>query len=193
VIFLGFWSLLLTFLPWIAFKVILLIPAFDKLLMVKVAISAAALICVIQTFCGVHKGIIAWGSLLFFGISTVMVTVLTDIWYLTYLGFLSNATLALLTWASLLLGNPFTLAYARECVDPKYWKTDRFMHVNYMITAVWGLSFTACAADALVRLKYPFIPWYVSEIFDDTAMILAIIFTKHYSGQNKTVKPLNEN
>ena len=188
VIPLGFWPLLITFMPWLAFKIILLIPASNELMMVKIAISAAAAICVFQSLKGVHKSIIAWGSLSFFAISLVMVVGLENNWYLAHLGVFSNGTLALLTWMSILLGNPFTIAYARQCVDPKYWETAAFIHINYRITAAWGLSFTVCAADAFVRLKYPSIPWYISEFIDDLSMLAAIIFTKHYSGHNKTAK-----
>lgn len=177
----NFWSILLTFLPWIAFKVILLIPGFDELLMIKIGISVAAAICAYQSYVGLNKGIIAWGSLGFFALSLVMVVGLTNIWYLYHLGVFSNGTLACLTWVSVLLGKPFTLSYAKQSVDPKYWDSPGFIHKNYRITAAWGISFTLCVVDSLLRLQYPGIPWYVSEVFDDATMLAAILFTKHFS------------
>ncbi|MGD0230424.1 MAG: hypothetical protein ABSC19_08705 [Syntrophorhabdales bacterium] len=177
----SFWSILLTFLPWIAFKVILLIPLFDELLMVKIGITVAAAICVYQSYTGLNKGLIAWGSVSFFVASLVMVVGLTNIWYLYHLGVFANGTLALLTWISILFGNPFTLSYAKQSVDPKYWDSPSFIHKNYKITAAWGISFTVCVVDSLVRLRYHEIPWYVSEVIDDASMLAAIIFTKHFS------------
>lgn len=172
-------ALLLTFLPWIVFKVILLIPGFDELMMLKIGITVAAAICGYQTYTGVNKGLIAWGTGSFFAISLIMVVGLTNIWYVMHLGIFSNGTLALLTWSSILVGNPFTLSYAKEFTDPKVWDSPRFIHKNYMITAAWGMSFTVALIDAFVQLQYPGIPWYVSEFVDDISMVAAIYFTKH--------------
>ena len=177
----SFWSILLTFLPWIAFKLILLIPLFDELLMVKIAITVAAAICVYQSCIGLNKGIIALGSVGFFALSLVMVVGLTNVWYLYHLGVFANGTLAFLTWISVLLGKPFTLSYAKQSVDPKYWDSPGFINKNYRITAAWGLSFTICVVDSLTRLQYPEIPWFVSEFVDDASMLAAILFTKHFS------------
>lgn len=174
-------SLLLTFLPWIVFKVILLIPGFDELLMLKLGITVAALICAYQSYSGLNKGIIAWGTMSFFGVSLVMVVGLTNVWYMFHLGVFSNGTLALLTWISILLGKPFTLSYAKQYADPKVWDSPRFIHKNYMIAAAWGMSFTIALVDSLIRLQYPGIPWFVSECIDDLSMVAAIYFTKHLS------------
>lgn len=174
-------SLLLTFLPWIAFKLILLIPGFDELMMLKIGISIAAAICAYQSYSGLNKGIIAWGSLSFFGLSLIMVVGLTNVWYLYHLGVFSNGTLALLTWISILVGDPFTFSYAKQFTDEKYWNAPGFIHKNYMITAAWGMSFTVGLIDSLLRLNYPEIPWYVSECIDDLSMVAAIVYTKHLS------------
>ena len=174
-------SLLLTFLPWIVFKAILLIPGFDELLMLKLGITAAALICAYQSYTGVNKGIIAWGTMSFFGVSLVMVVGLSNVWYMFHLGVFSNGTLALLTWISILLGKPFTLSYAKQYADPKVWDSPRFIHKNYMIAAAWGMSFTIALVDSLIRLQYPGIPWFVSEFIDDLSMIAAIYYTKQLS------------
>ncbi len=174
-------SLLLTFLPWIAFKLISLIPLFDELIMVKIAISAAAAICIYQSLIGLNKGIIAWGSVSFFLLSFFMVVVITNIWFLGHLGVLANGTLVLLTWNSVLFGDPFTLSYARKMVDEKYWDSPQFIHKNYQISAAWGIAFTISLVDALIKLKYPGIPWYITEIIDDSSMLAAVFFTKYYS------------
>lgn len=175
------WSLLLTFLPWIAFKVILLIPGFDELLMLKIGITVAAFICAYLTYKGVNKGLIAWGTMSFFCVSLVMVVGLTNIWYLRHLGVFSNGTLAVLTWMSILRGDPFTLSYAKEYTNPKVWDSPGFIHKNYMITAAWGMSFTIALVDAFLKMQYPEIPWYASEGIDDLSMVAAMYFTKHLS------------
>ena len=50
---------------------------------------------------------------------------------------------------SILIGNPFTLDYAREQVPEEFWQTPLFLRTNYIIASVWVLAFGAMtAADA---------------------------------------------
>ena len=177
----SFWSMILAFAPWVAFKIILYLPLFNELTMLKIGLVTAASISAYRILKGLDKGIIAWGSGAFFGFSLIMVVGLTNVWYMIHLGIFSNGTLALMTWASVILGNPFTLAYAKQTVDPKYWDTPRFIHKNYKITTAWGLSFSMGVVDALLKQQYPEIQWYVFEIIDDSAMLCAILFTMHLS------------
>jgi hypothetical protein len=178
---LGFIPLLLSFAPWLSFKLILLLPLFEPLTMVKIGIIVATVICLYQCMTGLHKGAIMWGSIIFFCTSTVMVVFLTNMWYLKYLGVLASATLCGLTWISILVRNPFTLAYAKAKVDPVYWNAPGFIRKNYKITAAWGIAFTFNVITAVVKLYNPHIPGYVFEIADDAAMLLAIFYTMHYS------------
>jgi len=177
----SFLAMILAFAPWVAFKIILYLPFFNELTMLKIGLVTAASISAYRILKGLDKGLIAWGSGAFFGFSLIMVVGLTNVWYMIHLGVFSNGTLALMTWASVVLGNPFTLAYAKQTVDSKYWDTPRFIHKNYKITAAWGLSFSIGVVDALLKQQYPEIPWYVFEIIDDSAMLAAILFTTHLS------------
>lgn len=187
------WSMVLAFAPWIAFKLILLLPIAEELLVVKIkaGISAAALICAYRIFRGLDRGVIAWGSGLFFGLSMLMVVGLTNIWYMFHLGVFANGTLAVLAWFSLLKGEPFTLAYAKQVVGPEFWDKPRFIHKNYRITAAWACSFSLALLDAMLRLQVPDLPWYYSELFDDAVMAAAVWFTMHLShapAQNQAVQ-----
>ena len=173
--------MLYAFLPWIAFKMILLIPVSDKLLTLKIALFTAAGICIYRALKGLDKGVIAWGSGTFFVFSLIMVVGLNNVWYMNHLGVFSNGTLASLVWISILRGEPFTLAYAKQRIDPKYWDAPLFIHKNYRITAAWGFSFSIGLVDALLRLQYPGVPGYVFEIVDSGAMLVAILFTTHLS------------
>ncbi|WP_346355381.1 hypothetical protein [Azotosporobacter soli] len=177
----SFWSMILAFSPWVAFKLLLQLPVQNELLLLKGAIVVAALICAYRAIKGLDKGIIAWGSGLFFLLSLIMVVGLTNIWYMKHLGLFSSGTLAALTWASIVQGKPFTLVYAKQKVAMQYWDSPGFIHKNYKISGAWGVSFSIGLIDAFVRQLYPEMPGYMSEIIDDGAMILAILYTTHLS------------
>ncbi len=183
----SFWSMILAFSPWVAFKLLLQLPVENELLLLKSAIVVAAVICAYRALRGLDKGIIAWGSGLFFFVSLILVVGLTNVWYMNHLGLFSSATLAALTWASIVLGNPFTLAYAKQKVAMQYWDSPGFIHKNYKISAAWGVSFTIGLIDAFVRQMHPEMPWYVAEIIDDGAMLLAVIYTTRLSKAPKAV------
>ena len=53
----------------------------------------------------------------------------------------SHTALMLLVFGSILLGHPFTEAYAKDTVPESVWHTDRFRSLNRQISAVWGLAF----------------------------------------------------
>lgn len=178
----GFWNLLLSFAPWIVFKICVVLPLADKLTMVKAGIVLAALICFWQAASGLHKGVILWGGLLFFGFSLVSVVFFTNIWVVMHLGVLSHGTLAGLTWASILAGKPFTMAYAKAHVPPALWGTRPFLRKNALISGIWGLAFSVNLVDALIKLSPPPVsPEWVFEVVDNLALLGAILLTVRMS------------
>jgi hypothetical protein len=58
------------------------------------------------------------------------------------LAVLINGALAVGSWGSMLIGQPFTMAYARQNVDPALWNAPVFIRTNMRITAVWAAAFT---------------------------------------------------
>lgn len=88
----------------------------------------------------------------------------------------SHITLTLLVFASILVGRPFTEAYARDTVPESVWPTRRFHSLNRQISAVWGLAFlvgtisliaagTADSRQFLLRIAVPFGTLYVAYVF----------------------------
>lgn len=60
---------------------------------------------------------------------------------------------------SLLVGQPFTLQYAREQVRPEIAATARFRTVNFQLTLAWAVAFTVnVAADAAMLYAPGFTP-----------------------------------
>lgn len=77
-------------------------------------------------------------------------------WLETWAGELTNAALALFAIAGLVVRRPFTMAYARDIVDPEHWADPLFRHINYVLTGVWAAAFTFSAiagayGDAALR------------------------------------------
>lgn len=49
--------------------------------------------------------------------------------------------LATAAFGSAAIGKPFTLQYARQTVGPEWWGNRHFVHVNQVLTGVWGSCF----------------------------------------------------
>jgi hypothetical protein len=79
----------------------------------------------------------------------------------------AHGSLTVIVFGSVLIGHPFTEAYAREETPPEIWHTPRFHSFNRKISLVWGLAFVvgtislvfAGATDSrqiLLRVIVPF-------------------------------------
>ena len=53
----------------------------------------------------------------------------------------SHIALTILVFGSILVGRPFTEAYAKNTVPESAWHTDRFQSLNRRISTAWGLAF----------------------------------------------------
>jgi putative sterol carrier protein len=84
-------------------------------------------------------------SLVFLSIATLVTLVLRSDFMVFYGGVLSDTTLALMAWGSLIIGNPFTYDYAKEDWDKAFWDNPIFIKTNQIITAAWGVIFTVQA------------------------------------------------
>lgn len=65
------------------------------------------------------------------------------------LGSLALCLFALLT---VLVGRPFTLAYAREVTRPEVWDTEAFLRANVVISLGWAAGFAVMAAGAFLEV-----------------------------------------
>jgi hypothetical protein len=63
---------------------------------------------------------------------------------------ISHGWLTLLMWASLALGAPFTMTFAKRETSPDVWASARFRQVNVVITTIWAGCFTVAAAVLIV-------------------------------------------
>lgn len=85
-------------------------------------------------------------SLLFLGALAFATLILGSDIFTLYGIILSDAALAAMTWSTLLLGYPFTFDYAKDDWDEAFWANPLFLRTNQIISAVWGVVFTAQAS-----------------------------------------------
>jgi all-trans-retinol 13,14-reductase len=83
------------------------------------------------------------------------------------------------TWATILLGFPFTLQSARQKTPREVWNDPLFHRVNLRLTAVWGAIFTLDAALAIVALDGSYVRM-LSVIIPGASMIFGYIFNRIY-------------
>jgi hypothetical protein len=103
-------------------------------------------------------------------------------WLEKWSGEMSSLALAAFTFGSLLVGNPFTLPYAKETTPREYWDSPVFLRINRVITLVWALAFTVAAAAGLYGdavLDQPDNFWS-AWIIPIAAMLFAFSFSEWY-------------
>ena len=103
-------------------------------------------------------------------------------WLEKWSGEMSSLALSAFTFGSLLVGNPFTLPYAKETTPREYWDSPIFLRVNRVITLVWALAFTVAAMAGLYGnsvLDQPDNFW-TAWIIPIAAMLFAFSFSEWY-------------
>jgi hypothetical protein len=81
---------------------------------------------------------------------------------------------------SIIVGQPFTLQYARRGTPQEMWSTPDFIWVNYAITAVWAVAFAVMVAADLAIIYVPGLPISLGIGATAVAIIGAAYFTQWY-------------
>ncbi|WKG04230.1 hypothetical protein [Mycolicibacterium sp. HK-90] len=105
-------------------------------------------------------------------------------WLEMWSGEVTNASLALMALLSLLLGRPYTTAYARDVTPPEHWDTPLFTRTNMVVTAVWAGAFGFSAAvgflgDVLYGSTDNFWTGWILQL---AALFFAVAVTEFYPG-----------
>jgi hypothetical protein len=170
-----FLKLVISFAPWIAFLII----AKGTLLRLEIGLVVALALTVLMALLRLHRGIIMWVGILFFTGATVAVLGFHDIWTIKHMGVMASGALAVGAWAGLLVGKPFSLAYARQNTDPALWHEPVFIRTNVIITATWATAFTINAALAWILMQNLLAPW-AGHTLSYGVLIAAAAFTSWY-------------
>ena len=179
----SFFTLLASFAPWIAFLII----ARDTLLRVEIGLVVALVFTIAMALMKLHRGIVMRVGLVFFTGATIAVIGFHNVWTIHHLGVLANGALALGSWATLVLGRPFTLEYARQHTDPAKWNDPLFIRVNVLLTSVWAVTFTFNTALAWVLMKRLWPEW-ACHTASYAALVGAAAFTSWYPGRVRRVR-----
>jgi hypothetical protein len=145
-------SYLFTFLPWIVYSVLGGHTAASQQRGTLAALAVTVLVIAYKR----RKGsafdalIIETGSAVFFAAIAAVAFTVPHSGVLTYSAALSSTTLAVIAWASLAAGHPFTLGIAKQSTPREVWSQPAFRHSNVVITAIWAVSLTISAAILVI-------------------------------------------
>jgi dienelactone hydrolase len=136
------------FVPWIAYWAMIGSVSFHTAVLVAFGLSLG--LNALSWARGQRPKVLELGGLAVFAV-ILLVTFTTDDSFLErWIQPLTNGGLLAIVLASLLLGRPFTLEYAREQVPPEVAALPGFTWINKVITGVWALAFAVMTAASLV-------------------------------------------
>jgi magnesium-transporting ATPase (P-type) len=147
--------------------------------------ALALLICVAGAAVGVRPKLLDVAAIIFFAALALVAALAspsTQHWLGLWSAELCNVIIAAIAGLSLAVGKPFTLQYAREQTERKYWNSPLFLRINYVITAVWSAAFLLIAIVGYIGdgpLHQPDNIW-TGWIIQIALIVLAIKFTGWY-------------
>ena len=151
---------------------------------VTVALIAAIATYLIVGWTDLCKGMMmSWANIAMFGSALIAIGVLGIAWLIPYMGVLIYATLAAFTFGSILVGMPFTLQYARGMVDKAFWDNPLFIHVNVMITGIWGGVFLINLGLSGIAVITPGLIGHIAQVTTYIVLAAGALFTIWYPEQ----------
>lgn len=176
-------SLIRSFLPWILYFII--VGPSQK--QHDIAVCVAAFTSIAFEMPNLKKGfVLSWGTLIFFVFLLITSVIFRNAFITKYEWVLSNGMLALITFFSILIKKPFTIQYAKEEVAQEYWSSPLFIKINYLLSAMWGLSFLVCLSLNIIHITVPAFTGWPYEVSTYVPTIFAAWFTSWFPDWYKT-------
>ena len=170
-------SILISFLPWIVFAIA------SSFFGLKIG-ALIGLVLQIAFFIPMARKraytILEAYSLVFFVILVIGFLVLDEqsIENLTrWSAALSYGGLALITWATIAIGNPFTIQYARRVTPKEWWNSELFLSSNLSIALGWAVAFLGATVVSIIGALTGF-KFLLIHSFAMGCMLLAILWHK---------------
>ena len=120
----------------------------------RIAAGGGLLLCLLYTAMMIRRGasmkLPDWTTLIFFVIASVMTIGLRSYAFTVYSAVVVWSCFALAVWGSVVIGRPFTAAYARENAPPEFWEHPVFIRLNLLMTLVWCALMTVNIGFAVV-------------------------------------------
>ena len=117
-------------------------------------------------------------ALAYFAANLAATSIANSAFFVRYGPLASSLALAAMAWGTLLARSPFTYQYARDDWDESYWSNPEFIFVNQVLTAAWGLVFTANAAMNAAVAFLPLAPaarLWLQTVLPNAFVVLAIL------------------
>jgi len=118
-------------------------------------------------------------SLGFFVLALIMLSTVGGQVFNRYHIILVWGVFAMVTWATILVGFPFTLQLARKSARREAWSEPLFHRVHLRLTTVWGVIFTLDTTLAVVALGGSWVRM-LSVIIPGATMIFGFAFSRIY-------------
>ena len=130
----------LGFLPWIIF---LFLPT-DGLEALRRAVLLCLALSVMFGWKMLLKGfILQWATVAFFVFSAIAFYGFRWVWLAQHMGIVVNIFLAGIIWFTVLIGNPFTLQYARADLPMEQWHDEDMIRGARLLAIFWGHCFSS--------------------------------------------------
>jgi hypothetical protein len=161
--------------------------AFSMLILVSsatVSLFAAAALCLTVIAHDMLRGraikmLGAGSAILFAALGSYLV--LTDsAWSSSAVKLTVDAGVLAIALASLAIGKPFTMQYAREMVDAETARLPGFLTANYVITSAWALAILLMMATHALLIYLPGLPLWSGLAIAFAARNTAIYFSRWY-------------
>lgn len=117
-----------------------------------IAFGLALAILMVGWLRGSSPKLLEFSDVVFFGALAIFVAVASDdthAWLERWSGEVANMALVVIAVGSILIRQPFTLAYAKEEAPRELWDNPVFLRTNYVLTSVWAIAFVIEAASGL--------------------------------------------
>jgi signal transduction histidine kinase len=183
-------GILLAFAPFIVFAIVERFFGPVAGLIAAALVSAALLV---RDWMGAGRTpkILEVGTFLLFGALALYSVFGNPSWSVIRVRLCVDVGLLLIVLASVAVGRPFTLQYARERVSPEYWASPQFLRTNYIITAAWALAFVVIVLAELALLYVPGVPPRVGIVAIILALVGAVKFTSWYPEHVRAAEKAN--
>lgn len=178
-------GILLAFAPFIVFAVLDRILGPVEALAAGAAVSAALIVRDLARAGRGVKVLEAGTFVLFMGLALYTLLSGAAAWSVIGVRLCVDAGLLLIVLASMAIGRPFTLQYAREQVPPEVRDRPEFVRTNYVITGAWALAFGVMVLAELALLTVPDMPQRAGIVAIILALVCAVKFTGWYPEQRR--------
>jgi hypothetical protein len=174
--------LLISFAPWIVFGIL----AGNSLVQLEISLVVCLILAAIVNWSDLKiKLIVPWATLLYFAVMCILVILLHVYAIIPYISLVSNLVLTLIAFGSMVVGNSFTIQYAKREVPKEKWNDPNFIRINQVLTGFWGLLFLLGAVKSVIELISPDFFGIFGDSFLWISMIVGIAFTVKYPAYAK--------